>query len=495
MIKSRNSTQILDEIAQQHTRIDVNLSSGILTKVNKAKRKTMKSKFVLSGALTIIFILVILFSVPSVANAMKRLFGYIPGAGLVESNTFLRTLTITSDIKQEGTTVSVLQGVIDPQKTIIVYQVENLPAFPATSETQVSDICYRQPELKLPDGSFLNGKVEDGNSWISGYNRRIVFPALSSDVNSVHLVFSCLEQSTISPKWTKLEIPLNFVEVSADTQAYPLIDLPTPLPLPTENGEGADFYKSDVRLVINQYAEADKNLVLFGVLKSLSGDNKIEAIDVDALRLVDANGKDIPLVEDKTIANPSVELPNEASHQWAYLTAGPFSAGEAVLTIDSAWIRVSDASRFTIDLGKNPQPGQKYTINQSLIIAGREIVIQNAEINTKGNGISFTIHKPEDVGDVILMDLDHPLLSGGGGPDFYGFTYQKAIPSDKINLTITSILLNVPGPWNATINLPGSHDISVPTEVRPACLTKSSWLKALGGSPALPEDLGGILAV
>jgi hypothetical protein len=495
MIKSRNSTQILDEIAQQHTRIDVNLSSGILTKVRKAKIKTMKSKFVLSGALTIIFILVILFSVPSVANAMKRLFGYIPGAGLVESNTFLRALAQTSQIKQEGTTVSVLQGVIDPQKTIIVYQVENLPAFPATSETQVSDICHRQPELKLPDGSFLHGEVEGGNSWISGYNRRIVFPSLSNDVNSVNLVFSCLEQSIISPKWTKLEIPLYFVKVSADTQAYPLIDLPTPIPLPTEDGEGADFYKSDVRLVINQYAEADENLVLFGVLESLSGNNKIEAIDRDAIRLVDSIGKDIPLVEDKTIANPSVELPNEASHQWAYLTAGPFTAGEAVLTIDSAWIRISDTARFTIDLGKNPQPGQKYTINQSLTIAGREIVVQSAEINTKGNGISFTIHKPADVGDVTLMDLDHPLLSGGGGPDSYGFSYQEGIPSGNINLTITGMSVNIAGPWKTTINLPGSPAISAPTELQPACLTKSTWLKALGGLPALPEDLGGILAV
>src|SRR5512133_3582668 len=105
MMKSRTSTQILDEIAQQQTRIDVNLSSSILAKVRKEKTRTMKTKFALSGIFTIVVILAIMFSIPSVATAMKRMLGFIPGAGLIEKDSTLRVLTQISEIKQDGTTI------------------------------------------------------------------------------------------------------------------------------------------------------------------------------------------------------------------------------------------------------------------------------------------------------------------------------------------------------------------------------------------------------
>ena len=493
MMKSRTSTQILDEIAQQQTRIDVNLSSSILAKVRKEKTRTMKTKFALSGVFTIVVILAIMFSIPSVATAMKRMLGFIPGAGLVEKDSTLRVLTQTFEIKQDGTTISVIKGVADSQKTILVYQVENLPAFPTSAELKFTDICQRVPELQLPDGSVLQGKVDTGNSWVSGYSRRIVFGSLPAEVNSVVLVFTCLEQSLASPDWSKLEIPLSFEQTAADEQAFTLVDLPTPMPAPDQNASGEESYQSDIRLVVNQYAKAYEDVVLFGVLESISGKNKIEMIDSDAIHLIDSSGKEIPLVEDPTIANPLNTIPNEASRQWAYLTAGAYSAGKATLTVDSAWLRFSENAQFTIDIGEHPQAGQKFEINQTLRVADRDIVIQSAEINARGDGISFTLTKPDDVSFVNLMDLEHPLTGGGGGPDNYGFTYIDGVPSGKINVTLTSLSIDVQGPWNTTVELPASTS-SAATELPPACLTKSTWQEALDNPVALPDGLTGKLA-
>ncbi|MEN6435854.1 MAG: hypothetical protein ABFD58_08565, partial [Anaerolineaceae bacterium] len=339
-MKPRTTQQIFDEIAQQYTPKDINLSSSILSRVKKEKVKTMKSRYVFSGVLTLIIILGILFTIPSVATAMKRLLGYIPNVGLVEENTPLRVLKETAQIDQEGTTISVIQGVVDSQQTTIIYMVENLPDFPASVDDQVSDICHKQPELELPDGSRLQGHVDAGNNWISGYNRRMIFPALPGDLNTIKLVFSCLEQSVMSPDWSELEITLDFVHADADTQVFPLIELPTPDPALFQGELGEVSYESDIQLVVKQYAIAEKNIILFGTLESLSGNNKIEYIDSNAIHLIDSSGKEIPLIEDATIANPLDEAPNEASHQWAYLTDGSFSAGQATLTVDSAWIRV-----------------------------------------------------------------------------------------------------------------------------------------------------------
>jgi hypothetical protein len=494
MMKSRTSTQILDEIAQQQTRIDVSLSSSILAKVRKEKTRTMKTKFVFSGVLTFVVILSVMFSIPSVATAMKRLLGFIPGAGLVENDSTLRVLTQTSQIKQDGTTISVIKGVADSQKTILVYQVENLPAFPTSAELKFTDICQREPELHLPDGSVLQGKVDTGNSWVSGYSRRIVFGALPAEVNNVALVFTCLEQSVVSPGWSKLEIQLQFEQAAADEQTFTLVDLPTPIPDAAQSSSGEVSIQSDIRLVVNQYAKAYEDVVLFGVLESISGNNKIEMIDENAIHLVDSSGKEIPLVEDPTIANPLNTLPNEASHQWAYLTAGTYTGGKATLTVDSAWIRFSENAQFTIDIGEHPQAGQKFDLNHTVRVADRDIVIQSVEINTWGDGISFTLTKPDDVSFVTLMDLEHPLTGGGGGPDNYGFTYIEGVPTGKINVTLTSLSIDVQGPWSTSLELPASTSSSAPAEMPPACLTKSTWAQALANPAALPAGLTGKLA-
>ena len=253
MMKSRTSTQILDEIAQQQTRIDVNLSSSILAKVRKEKTRTMKTKFVFSGVLTLVVILAVMFSIPSVATAMKRLLGFVPGAGVVENDDSLRVITETAQIEQDGTKISVLKGVADSQKTILVYQVENLPAFPTSAEPKFTDICQRSPELQLPDGSVLQGKVDTGNSWVSGYSRRIVFGSLPAEVNSVALVFTCLEQSLASPGWSPLEITLNFKQAAADEQAFTLVDLPTPMPAPDQNA-----YRR--RIISSRYSARGKSI-------------------------------------------------------------------------------------------------------------------------------------------------------------------------------------------------------------------------------------------
>jgi Tol biopolymer transport system component len=494
-MKPRTKQQIFDEIAQQYKPIDINLSSNILTRVREERVNRMKSKFAFSAILTTAVILGILFTIPGVATAMKRVLGYIPNVGLVENDTPLRVLKETVQIEQEGTTITVTHGVVDSQQTIIVYQVENLPDFSAPVDNQVSDVCHTQPELKLPDGGRLFGQVDAGNTWLSGYNKRMIFPVLPIELNTVNLVFSCLEQSVISPAWSELEIKLDFVQLSSDTLSSELIDLPTPDPALTQSDPGVQTDESDIRLIISRYAKTDDNVVLVGVLESLSGKNKIETIDIDAVHLVDSSGKEISLVEDTTLANPLDEAPNEALHNWAYLTAARFTPGQATLSVDSAWIRYADTALLTFDVGDDPQPGQVFPINQTLVVAGREILIQSAEINATSDGISFTLTKPDDVSTVVLMDFDHPLLGGGGGPDDYGFSYRDGIPTGKINVTLASISVNIAGGWKTTVDLPDMPNSSAPTEMAPACLTKTTWEEALNHPKTLPEGLGGMLAM
>ncbi len=494
MMNHKTKSNVLDDVAQQYHQKDIDLSSRILTKVQKEKVNIMKTKFAVSAVLSVALVMAVLFAIPTTATAMKRLLSFIPGIGVVDNEVPMRVLKDNAKVEQNGTTVSVLQGVIDSQNTTLVYQVENLPDFSAPIDSQISQVCHQLPELKLLDGSIMSGQSETGESWLSGYSRRIIFPALPAEINSAQLVFSCFEQSMIQPDSPKLEITLDFIQATGEAAEYQIVDLPTPEPSSTASEAGEGSYAADIQLVIDRYVETDQNLILFGNLKSISGNTQVEGFDKNAIHLVDSNGVEILLAEDSTIIYPSDLIPGSKSHPWAYLIESTYAAGQATLTVDSTLIRVNDIARFNVDLGENPQPGQKIMIGQSVNIAGQEVQIQSAEVNADGNGLSFTVIKPNEISGIILMDFDHPLL-GGGGYESYGFTYRDGLPSGEINVTLVSALVQITGPWETKIDLPESNLTFEPVDFTTACLTQSSWQTALNESPALPEGLNGTLGL
>lgn len=489
----KTKSQVLDDVAQQYSRKEFDLSSRILTKIHKEKVNTMKTKFALSAVLSMAFVTAILFAIPTTAVAMKRLLGFIPGIGLVQDEGTMRVLKESVKVDRESTTISVMQGIVDSQNTILVYQVENLPDYPTPIDSQYSNICHQLPELRLTDGSMLSGQSESGESWLSGYSRRIVFPALPSDINSAQLVFSCLERSIFLPGSPKWEISLDFIPTT-DEKVYSMVDLPTPEPSAISTGEGKVSAASDIQLVVDKFVETDENLILYGKLNSLSENTTVEYFEKKNIHLVDSNGVEVPLSEDPAIVYPSDLTPGGNSKTWAYLIESTYAAGEAVVTVDSAWIRINDIALFTIDLGDSPQPGQRINLDKSVNIAGREILIQSVEVNSEGAGLSFTIVKPEDISGITLMDFDHPLM-GGGGYDSYGFTYRDGLPSGEINVTLVSALVQITGPWETKIDLPQSTLTFEPVDTAAACLTQSSWQMALKESAALPEGLGGTLGM
>jgi hypothetical protein len=340
----------------------------------------------------------------------------------------------------------------------------------------------------------MNGTSESSENWLSGYSRRINFPALPTDINTAQLVFTCLEQSMFQPDSPIWEITLDFTPATGKESVYPLIDLPTPEPSSSASEFGEESYATDIQLVVDHYVSTDKNLILFGSLKTLSGNLPVEGFEKKAIHLVDSNGMEIPLLEDPTVIDPSDQTPGNNSHAWAYVIESKYEAGQATLSVDSAWIRINDIARFKVDLGDSPQPGQKIMIEKSVNIAGREILIKSAEVNKKGDGLSFTIIKPKDISGIILVDFDHPLL-GGGGYESYEFTYRDGLPTGEINITIDSALVQINGPWETKFDLPESIFPSTSMEGTTACFTQSSWQAALIGSPALPEGLGGTLGI
>ncbi|NMB93818.1 MAG: hypothetical protein GYA26_06320 [Flexilinea flocculi] len=420
---------------------------------------------------------------------------YIPEFGLIESNTPFFVLDESVKSIQDGSTVTIVQGMMDSQRTRITYRVENLPDFSAPVKQQISEICHSQPELQLPDGGRFQGHVTSGTSWQSGYSRQIDFPTIQDEPKTAKLVFTCLEQSIISSDLTEVEMDLVFVPADPDAISFPLITIPSlEAELSSQKFE-ENRCGSEIQLAVHQYVKTDQSIGLFGSLKSLSGNSQIELVEKDSVHLIDSSGKDIPLIENRSMSDRSDRKTDQRRYPWLYFTEGNIAGGRASLTIDDVWIRVNANQHLVFETGTDPQPGQKWNLNQPFNICGRKIILKSVEVNAEGDGFIFQIDKPDDIGNVVLMDLNHTLLGGGGGSDESSFRYRDGIPAGSIHLTLVNISILIPGKWTAVLDLPAlsvseNNDTSVST-----CLTLSSWNKALQDSNPMPENLDGILVL
>lgn len=508
-MKTRTSHQVLNEIAQDQIRQDIDLSPGILSKVKKADRNIMKSKVILTVIFTIAILLIVMVATPGAAQAMQRLFGYIPGSGLVEESLPLRILKEPVQSSRGDTRITVKDGVADAEQTILQYQVENIPAALPSQAGSEQELCHKIPWLQLADGSLLQGRVDSGNSWVSGYSRRVIFPALPASTASVMLVLPCFEQTSIFPGEQNWEIQLEFVDAPPQLTVYPLVDFPTstvaytpttvpgaPEEMPVTPSQPAAPAASDISLSLSKYIQTGENIILFGSLEPLSSDFAIAVVDGSAVHLVDAGGNEIPLVEDPSLADPEESGTPGQSLAFTYRSAGRYIPGEASLTVDAAWIRLDESITFTFNPGSDLQAGKVWELNKSLEVSGRTVLIKSARMNETLDGFSFDLEIPVDVAEVTLMDLAHPLLGGGGGPGSYGFSYRDGIPTGEITVTLTSQTVEVTGPWQTTVDLPAFADGTTPTQTPEICLTHSSWQAALAyQTSVLPAGLTGKLVL
>ena len=96
---------------------------------------------------------VVTVTVPAVAQAVQRWFGYVPGFGLVGKEN-LRTLPQPVSVTQDGITLTVDSILSSSEKTIITYTLSGLTP-EMMSTTAPYDPDTDDPKLLLPDGSAL----------------------------------------------------------------------------------------------------------------------------------------------------------------------------------------------------------------------------------------------------------------------------------------------------------------------------------------------------
>jgi len=85
----------------------------------------MKPRFVLKPAWAIalaVVVVALIASAPVAVDALKKLFGYVPGVGLVENSNGMRALLEPVSVTKDGVTLTVTQALVYDNYIQLVYE-------------------------------------------------------------------------------------------------------------------------------------------------------------------------------------------------------------------------------------------------------------------------------------------------------------------------------------------------------------------------------------
>jgi hypothetical protein len=138
--------------------------------------------------------------------------------------------------------------------------------------------------------------------------------------------------------------------------------------------------------------------------------------------------------------------------QWIYKVSGKQHAWPLTLTTN-AYIDLDANVPFTFDPGPNTHKGQVWQLGQELTVKGHVIQLVSAMWQGGGGNIAALVFDTvSDDPAVITLNIEdiryrsEQHLCGGGG-EKPTVIYCEALASEPRTLTITSIRLLVPGPW------------------------------------------------
>ncbi len=404
-----------------------------------------------------LLVLIILLSLTGVVYAISQKLGYIPGFGLVDQNVPVRTVAEPITITREGVTLSVEQVWVDANQTSIQLSVDGL-----TSDMIATDGggCIDPANLRFGDTvldpvqpqAFLPGE--------SGYQLTMIFPTIPSNVDDVIMTMPCVLRSLPGKAPENWEVTLHLVAPPPNA-IYPVTEVPTLIPeTPGDQTQTPETSAIDgISLVVDRYVALDDGYLLY--LSIHWEDTYLGWVEIpapEALHVFDASGTEIAynLDLEATSAANSGETPGQTT--FAIKIGDVTSVDTLTITLDSIYASMGTDASFIFDPGVDPQPGQIWTLNQ-VVDVGNGFSLNVVQVKydlTDGVQafLSFEMTSDTGVAYAMVVDMAHPntMAAGGGntpstGPFNTDMYYLEPLPDGPLTVSIISVSINLPGPW------------------------------------------------
>ena len=439
-------------------------SVGNKNNVKKASSPIIfpRKTWVVIGLVLVLLITAFIFRQPVLA-AIGRLFGYgyLPEIGFVQLDT---TRVLRNPVTQEveGSSLTVLYGLADPEKTILWLSFDG--------EAQPADGAW----LETPAGERVNLLYWDWETTRTNpQGVRLEFPPLAADISQVTLA--------LPQGW---RLPLEWIP--AAQAGIPSAEINAPYPTPEANGASSSSIEpsqpciqaSELQVCLKAAHMDEQGAHV--LLEAVSLGNQLTPGSLFG-GLVETNpfNADVKLQLSDDLGNSVLypEVPFEATqsegdHLLQPLTFPVLSTAAQYWTLRvpafAATTIFSEPLELTIDLGADPQPGQVLSVNQELTILGQTIRFTQAAL--EGDGVTSLrvklLSEPQSENqDWIIAGLD--LGKPEGIDDLYGSGFNaqaQVMVSSELIGTISgkktgSLTFPIIG---AHIILPGPFEFMVP---------------------------------
>ena len=460
------------------------------TREDLFRQKTQpKPRFVLKpvwGLLILLVALILLFSNPRVVEAMKRLFGYLPGIGLVENSAGMRVLDEPVSQTRDGITLTIEHVLVFDQRVEVVYHVDGID--PADDGYEADDYVSNPTAfcggvnvgelanhdgdalLQLPDGTLLE-RAPAGTYEQNVFAMKPVYDAaVPADVMEMTFKLQCIPMARRGAEPENWEIPFQLKRLpEGEIVGYPV----------TEVGEtqgSAAVVDDEIASEMTEAAlegtaaaagsEADQpalpepHIALHLEKTAWTGDKAVFYISMDAqdadpsllsiipnqVYLIDSQGQRIQLIPTGPW-QPYSHQPGSLFELIARTqpTDGPLSliVEHATLHYMPLYVDPPQASpeemTFSFDAGANPQAGQTWKLDAHFSIGGYPFRIT-----------SVSAVRWEDVAEPSYIE----------GSQGYEYGYQFAIEGDprvKMSMAL-DLKSDLCALWVVTPSMPqGSH--------------------------------------
>jgi hypothetical protein len=396
----------------------------------------MKPRFVLKPAWAVVFAMIIfalIAATPSAVNALKKLFGYVPGVGLVENTAGLRMLAEPVSVMREGVTLTITNVFVYADRVELMYEVLGIE--PVNDGTLAEDAPANQTAfcggvhigegpnkdgdalLRLPDGTLLE-RDATGKYPQNVFAMKPVYAAIiPADVNEMTLVLKCIPWARLGAVPENWEVPFKLVTVPVGTiVGEPVIEVTQPVEEEPASSSTVPASNPEVKMTLERIVPTDSAMVFYLNFDMVNHDPSLISIMPVSAHVVDSLGQQIPL-RGSFVWQP---FEHQVGSSFEFVSESKPADGPLTVVVDQTRAyymplytdppqATAEQLSFTFDAGEAPQHGQKWMLNKIFAIAGYEFEVATAQA-------------------VTFSDIETPsYIDGSQG---YDYGYQFAIESD-----------------------------------------------------------------
>lgn len=374
--------------------------------------------------------LIVLLVLSGAAYALGKVLGYIPGIGMVEQGSVMRTIESPAVVERDGIRLTVMKVVAGPSATSIRFQVEWLMPPAATGDFDSS--CQGAPGLLLPDGTQLTllqtkDKFMTGEPGVNqGYGYVMEFAPVPADQNDVVFQYPCLTPLVPGPLPRDWQAPLHLVP-APDDLALPVMTVPveasTTAPAPevtavANTPMSAPDPMHGISMSVDSFVAMDDGYLLVGSMQWSANDYPAFGVSPVAfmgyVNVSDANGQPVEWQEVFGNVKPQNE---EFRSYWAIKIMNKNFAPPLTIAMNTVDVDVAPVA-FQFDAGAAPQAGQSWDINQDIQVADSVVHVARATLLAADGSLNFQVDAqvdPNVIGDLQMSTSLNQCMGGGGG--------------------------------------------------------------------------------